>query len=868
MTTTITETRFQIEGVIFRVFDVGGQRSERKKWAAYFDDISAIIYVVAINSYDQLCFEDNTTNRMVESMNLFASICNHPMFKKTAMIIFMNKIDLFQAKLKTTPIADYFPSFEGDDQFEEFFTKVKAKDQTIMIMVQSAGETGKSTVLKQLKLIYGTAYTNEERIGYKTAILANIVTCAKALVYAMDVLKIPFGFEIPNVKDLGAFATSRSRTSLSHISDQTESGRSLQDVKDMGKIAKIAEEAYYNAGGETRQTGPSARAAQLIRNCEMSFCFGFDESVPEEVADAIRIIWKDPGITHFSFMESIDRIMASTFVPTDSDILNTRIMTTTITETKFKIQHVSFRVFDVGGQRAERKKWIPYFDDVDTIIYMVAISAYDQVLVEDNTTNRLVEAMTLFSSIVNHPIFASTAIIIFMNKIDIFKNKLKTVPIAKYFPKFKAVQHIREVHNVCVCRLKQVMPYLDVYLRKWGALVSETLDGSILEKKSQESLNYYFASVTDNSLVHGDQYGAESNISRASEQQLLEEAYIKLGIVSTAIFEDTDTLVGDCDGNVATHVTKTYEPIKRIFHLGATGFEQDLEIRKSLHKAKLKEILAIQTASQIQQDPHHIPIKCIFCKLIPENQAELFAHFRSEHGFHPGNPLNLCYIPEFLALLHAKMSKGICICCEGSFPDTVVLRRHMRKKKHFRINPMNPEYDRFYVINYADFSGLRWRDMEVEETNNDEADFLDGSEFDDWEDEEEQGTMCLFDEIVLPSVPEAVRHLKEEHQFDISAIKKRYDLDEYGIIRLINYIRGSTLALKCFGCKKGFESIEELGAHYAVERHHLAMIPERSDGFWTSVEHLFPAYEGDPLLTWDAEDSEEAEADCGAQRRI
>ncbi|KAI9343648.1 guanine nucleotide-binding protein G(t) subunit alpha-2 [Obelidium mucronatum] len=339
--------------------------------------------------------------------------------------------------------------------------------QTVKMLLLGAGETGKSTILKQFRLIYGTGYTEEERLGYKTAILANIVTCAKALVYAMDSLKIPYGFEAPQSKEGamggGAFASAfRSHASLNHVSadkDKDDAGsiRSFSEGKDVvGRVAKIAEEAYINAGGENRQTGESPRAAQVIRGCEMSFCFGIDESVPEEVIEAIKTLWKDSGIQYcFTraneyqlfdccsyFLNDLDRITDPKYIPTDSDILNSRVMTTTITETKIKIQHVLFRVFDVGGQRTERKKWVPYFDDVDAIIYMVAISSYDQVLVEDNATNRLEEAMTLFSSICNHAIFASTAIIIFMNKIDIFKTKLKTVPIAKYFPKFKGPNNV------------------------------------------------------------------------------------------------------------------------------------------------------------------------------------------------------------------------------------------------------------------------------------------------------------------------------------------------------------------------------------------------------------------------------------------
>lgn len=87
-------------------------------------------------------------------------------------------------------------------------------------------------------------------------------------------------------------------------------------------------------------------------------------------------------------MDDARRLCEKNYKPTDQDILRARVMTTTITENKFPIQNKTFRVFDVGGQRSERKKWAPYFDDCNAIIFVAAISAYDQTCFEDNSTNR------------------------------------------------------------------------------------------------------------------------------------------------------------------------------------------------------------------------------------------------------------------------------------------------------------------------------------------------------------------------------------------------------------------------------------------------------------------------------------------------
>nr|CRZ24313.1 Bm2962 [Brugia malayi] len=89
-----------------------------------------------------------------------------------------------------------------------------------------------------------------------------------------------------------------------------------------------------------------------------------------------------------SFFDSIDRITALDYKPNEQDILLTRTKTTGIVEVHFTIKNIPFRVFDVGGQRSERKKWIHCFEDVSAVIYVAAISEYAEVLFEDNTTVR------------------------------------------------------------------------------------------------------------------------------------------------------------------------------------------------------------------------------------------------------------------------------------------------------------------------------------------------------------------------------------------------------------------------------------------------------------------------------------------------
>jgi guanine nucleotide-binding protein subunit alpha len=89
------------------------------------------------------------------------------------------------------------------------------------------------------------------------------------------------------------------------------------------------------------------------------------------------------SLTPFSFFHSLDRIFTPGWLPNNQDMLQARQQTTAIKETVFKIGDVNFKMMDVGGQRSERRKWIHCFEDVQCLLFMVALSGYDQSLLED-----------------------------------------------------------------------------------------------------------------------------------------------------------------------------------------------------------------------------------------------------------------------------------------------------------------------------------------------------------------------------------------------------------------------------------------------------------------------------------------------------
>jgi guanine nucleotide-binding protein G(o) subunit alpha len=137
---------------------------------------------------------------------------------------------------------------------------------------------------------------------------------------------------------------------------------------------------------------------------------------------------------HKEYLDEIARIAAPSYRPTTQDILLARVKTTQVVMERYKIDGIEFEMYDVGGQRSERRKWIDCFEAVDSVIFVAALSEYDQSLAESKRTNRMVEALELFKSVCNNRAFANTSIMLFLNKKDVFAEKIMYSDIAAQKP--------------------------------------------------------------------------------------------------------------------------------------------------------------------------------------------------------------------------------------------------------------------------------------------------------------------------------------------------------------------------------------------------------------------------------------------------
>jgi len=259
----------------------------------------------------------------------------------------------------------------------------EAQSKVIKMLLLGAGESGKSTIFKQMKIINKDGYSEAERKAFKGIVYSNTVSSMNTLLEAFEKIEL----DMP--ADLEAL--------WEKFKEQTEG--EILNPEGAGSLKELWGHASVKAAFE--------RASEFQLNDSASYYF-----------------------------EDVDRLADGNYIPTEQDVLRSRVRTTGIVQSDFIIKSMNFSMFDVGGQRNERRKWIHAFDNVNAVVFVAALSEYDQVLFEDETQNRMEEALQLFDQIVNSKWFKTTAMILFMNKRDLFEMKLAKKPLSKYFPEY------------------------------------------------------------------------------------------------------------------------------------------------------------------------------------------------------------------------------------------------------------------------------------------------------------------------------------------------------------------------------------------------------------------------------------------------
>uniref|UniRef100_A0A0X3NXE9 Guanine nucleotide-binding protein G(s) subunit alpha n=1 Tax=Schistocephalus solidus TaxID=70667 RepID=A0A0X3NXE9_SCHSO len=280
---------------------------------------------------------------------------------------------------------------DANKQIEKLIEKEKRNFRsTHRLLLLGAGESGKSTIVKQMRILHIDGFSDAEKKEKIVDIRKNLRDAICSIVGAMPNLKPPVELRRPENAPIRIY---------------------------------ILEEA----------SRPD---------------FDFPPAFFEKCAQ----IWKDEGVQEAYersneyqlidcakyFLERTHELGKPDYIPTEQDILRCRVLTSGIFETKFTVDKVQFHMFDVGGQREERRKWIQCFNDVTAIIFVAACSSYNMVLREDPNQNRVRESLELLGSIWNNRWLRNISVILFLNKQDLLTEKVKSgkSKIENYFPNY------------------------------------------------------------------------------------------------------------------------------------------------------------------------------------------------------------------------------------------------------------------------------------------------------------------------------------------------------------------------------------------------------------------------------------------------
>ncbi|KPV77664.1 uncharacterized protein RHOBADRAFT_51490 [Rhodotorula graminis WP1] len=260
----------------------------------------------------------------------------------------------------------------------------------IKLLFLGAGESGKSTIMKQFSLAYGKPFTDQERLDFRDVIYDNSLRSMQVVVDAFDML----GIDVPPALNAD-----------------------IELVMSFGDEPELA--------AQTGELLPDVARA-------LSALWDFD-GAKEAVDMAHEFQLNDSAPYYFN---NIARLASPGYIPSDQDILRSRVKSTGISEVSLNVHGTTYRMCDVGGQRSERKKWVHCFSDVEVLLFVLAISEYNQMLYEDESVSRIAEATTLWQSISNSKWFANASTILFLNKIDLFRQKLELYRLSDYVPEY------------------------------------------------------------------------------------------------------------------------------------------------------------------------------------------------------------------------------------------------------------------------------------------------------------------------------------------------------------------------------------------------------------------------------------------------
>ncbi|KAI0919462.1 hypothetical protein AcW1_003298 [Taiwanofungus camphoratus] len=375
-----------------------------------------------------------------------------------------------------------------DEDIQESKKAFDRRKKAIKILLLGQAESGKSTTLKNFQLAFSPSHFRNERAAWKTIIQLNLIRSIKRL---LEVLQEEWEQSVhtpsPTARDKGKGVEGRSppkpavRFSTSPLTDNhrrirmrlspllpieeqltkkllPEANDKVHDVCVRAGSGWKGALAAISASTSQERTHPSRPGTSDGRHKDDP------TTVLAACKDDIVALWEDPIVRGILkkhnvrlqdmpgfFLNDAARIAALTYEPTDDDIVRARLRTLGVEEHRFTMESGAlpgseWYIYDVGGSRSMRPHWIPYFDDVQAIIFLAPL-AFNLMLEEDPKVNRLEDSISLWKEICGNTLLAKTTLILFLNKMDILQATLAAgIRVNKYVPSYgdqpNDVQHV------------------------------------------------------------------------------------------------------------------------------------------------------------------------------------------------------------------------------------------------------------------------------------------------------------------------------------------------------------------------------------------------------------------------------------------
>ncbi|KAJ3496800.1 hypothetical protein NMY22_g19765 [Coprinellus aureogranulatus] len=353
-----------------------------------------------------------------------------------------------------------------DEKIEEERVAEKKGPKPVKILLLGQSESGKSTTLKNFQLMYEPKAFRRERASWRAVIQLNVVRSFHVVMDAItrsvkashnlphaptfsslgDVPEIPV--ELLERKARLAPLLAIEKTLIQRLTPVGSGETEATQLRPNREIAVNSMKPWKAAFGKLMNGGDSETSEDDD---------GIDWDDPDDPgpllnhlsADMIAL-WNDPTTQRILrmqnirmeevagfFLDQLEIVTAARYIPSDDDILKARLKTLGVTEHRFTLSGSDFhwsslsglsrdwRIFDVGGHRSQRAAWVPYFDDMNTIIFLAPISCFDQTLAEDSRVNRLADSVSIWSDVCRNELLKKTDLIVFLNKVDIFRTKIQ-----------------------------------------------------------------------------------------------------------------------------------------------------------------------------------------------------------------------------------------------------------------------------------------------------------------------------------------------------------------------------------------------------------------------------------------------------------